>query len=65
MAPSNTHDPTGPRIYGLCASSNTGKLFIYGGYKTKQAANLQQAAAHQMSTKVDILGPDSSHITFE
>ena len=50
MAPSNTHDPIGARIYGLCASSNTGKLFIYGGYKTKQAANLQQAAAHQMST---------------
>jgi len=49
LAPSNTHDPTGARIYGLCASSNTGKLFIYSGYKTKQAANLQIAAAHQMS----------------
>ena len=51
LAPSNTHDPTGARIYGLCASSNTGKLFIYSGYKTSEAAGRNIAQAHEMSTK--------------
>ena len=32
LSPTETNDPVEARIDGLCASSSTGKLFIYGGY---------------------------------
>ena len=31
LARTGTEDPIESRLYGMCASSTTGKLFIYGG----------------------------------